>query len=78
MEKVIAISKREDVRVVKFGDMFHLQTLVSKIFGNIWSDYKTTKEEWLASKWILDKELKVSSDYPTIKEIREKQNKENE
>ncbi len=77
MEKVIAINKRETIRVVKFGDMFHLQSLISKIFGNIWTDHKTTKEEWLASKWILDKELKVSSDYPTIEEIRNKQNKEN-
>ncbi len=74
--EVIAISEKEGIRVVKFGDMFHLQVLISKVFCSLWHDSKTTKEEWLASKWILDRGLKVSSDYPTIDEIREKQKAE--
>ena len=75
--EVIAINKNENMRIAKFGDTFHLQTQVSKLFScSLWHDSKMTKQEWMASKWILDHGLKVSSDYPTIDEIREMQRAE--
>lgn len=76
--EVIAINEKETVRVVKFGDMFHLQKTVSKIFSSsLFADENITDQEWLASKWILDYGLKVCTDYPTIDEIREMQKREN-
>jgi len=72
--EIIAINGKETKRVVQFGDMYHLQKTVSKIFSSsLWADINTTKEEWLASKWILDNNLTVATDYPTIAEIRAKQ-----
>lgn len=40
---------------------------------NYWNDKEETKQEWMASKWILDYSLRVGSEYPTIAEIREMQ-----
>lgn len=74
--EVVAINEKENIRVVKSGDMFYLQTLISQIFGRLWNDSEMVKEEWIASKWILKYGMKVSSDYPTIDEIREKQKEE--
>jgi hypothetical protein len=72
--ELIAINKKETVRLVKFGDSFYLQKTVSIFFGrNLWADVNTTNQEWLASKWILDNGLTVCTDYPTIAEIRAKQ-----
>lgn len=75
--EVIAITEKENIRIVKYGDTFHLETLISKIFGSLWHGSDVTKEEWIVSKWILKYSMKVSSDYPTIDEIREKQRAEN-
>jgi hypothetical protein len=72
--ELIAINNKETWRVVMFGDHYHLQRTVSKIFSSsLWADVNTTQHEWLASKWILDKGLTVCTDYPTIAEIRSKQ-----
>lgn len=72
--ELIAINEKETRRIVKFGDMFHLQRTVSKIFSSsLWADVNVTDQEWLASKWILDYRLKVRTDYPTIEEIRSQQ-----
>lgn len=72
--EIIAINSKETKRVVMFGDYYHLQKTVSKIFSNgLWADINTTQHEWLASKWILDNSLTVCTDYPTIAEIRAKQ-----
>jgi len=71
---LIAINNKETKRVVLYGDMYHLQKTISKIFSSsLWADINTTKEEWLASKWILDNGLTVATDYPTIAQIRAKQ-----
>lgn len=77
--ELIAINKKETVRVVKFGDMFHLQKIVFKLFSSsLFADINTTDQEWLASKWIIDYDLTVSTDYPTIDEIRKIQKGEKE
>jgi len=72
--EILAINEEETLRVAMFGDMYHLQqsTSIFYILG-IWKDVKAPGEEWMASKWILDYGLKVSTDYPTIAEIRTKQ-----
>jgi hypothetical protein len=72
--EVIAINSKETKRIVMFGDYYHLQRTVSKIFSSsLWADINTTQQEWMASKWILDNGLTVCTDYPTIAQIRAKQ-----
>lgn len=72
--EIIAISEEEFTRILKCGSTYILQ---EQRIPTVWMKIKETEEEWLASKWILDDELKVSSDYPTIDEIRETQKEEN-
>jgi hypothetical protein len=69
--EVIAISGDARMRVVLFGDKYILQSKISCI--NYWNDKEETEQEWMASKWILDNELRVGTEYPTIAEIREQQ-----
>jgi hypothetical protein len=38
-----------------------------------WGPSKETDKEWLASKWILQFDMRVSTDYPTIEEIKNQQ-----
>ena len=73
--EVIAINKKENIRIIKCGDFYVFQTKV--ILANYWMNKEETKQEWLASKWITDNNLKISTDYPTIDEIRNKQKGEN-
>ena len=71
--ELIAINEDEDIRIIKCGVTYFLQ----EYWVHRWKDIKDTTEEWLASKWILDYYLKVSTDYPTISEIRNEQSEEN-
>ena len=71
---VIAINENETRRIIKDRGLYSYQIAKTPwLTVDIWTSIKTTTEEWLASKWILDYRLKVSSDYPSIKEIKEKQ-----
>lgn len=70
--KTIAINTIENLRVVLFGDLYVLQT---KVFCFGWINSEESKEEFMASKWILKYGLKIEEDYPTIAEIRERQKK---
>ena len=72
MMEVIAINKEENCKIVICGDRFMLQHKICRV----WIFGKDTKQEWRVSKWITDFGLKVSSDYPTIQEIKDKQNRE--
>ena len=76
--KILAINEKETLRVVKFGDEYHLQKPAISVWlkPTCWVDNEIAGEEWVASKWILDYGLKVSTDYPTIAEIREQQKKD--
>lgn len=69
--ETIAISEDGRMQVILCGDIYLLQTKIRCM--NYWYDKEETKQEWMASKWILDYELKVGSEYPTIAEIREMQ-----
>jgi len=69
--ETIAISDNARTRVVLCGDMYILQNKV--VVCNYWLDKEETEQEWMASKWILDNDLKVGTEYPTIDEIREQQ-----
>ncbi len=73
--EIIAIDDKENKRIVKYGDLYVFQTKI--ILAQYWMNKKETNQEWLASKWILDYDLKVSTDYSTIEEIRNKQQQEN-
>lgn len=70
----IAISEDGRTRVIMCGYYYLLQTKINCI--NYWNTKEETEHEWLASKWILDFELRVGSDYPTIAEIRETQKRD--
>ncbi len=69
--ETIAISDDNRTRILLCGDIYLLQSKI--ICANYWLDKEETKQEWVASKWILDYGLKVGSEYPTIAEIREQQ-----
>lgn len=68
--EIIAISEGEKTRIIKRGNEYVFQDY----WVPRWQDIDKTEEEWIASKWILDYDLKVSSDYSTIAEIRNEQN----
>jgi len=67
----IAISDDARTRIILCGDIYILQSKIMCV--NYWNDKEETKQEWMASKWILDYGLKVGSEYPTIDEIRKMQ-----
>ena len=69
----IAITKDGRKRIILCGDIYIRQTKV--MFGDFWMDNEETKQEWIASKWILDNGMQVASEYPTIDEIRKEQSK---
>ena len=69
--ETIAISDDARTRIILCGGMYILQRKITCM--NYWNDREETKQEWMASKWILDYSLKVGSEYPTIAEIREMQ-----
>lgn len=71
--ETIAISDDGRTRILLCGDRYILQNKIICI--NFWNDTEETKQEWMASKWILDYGLKVGSEYPTIAEIKERQKK---
>lgn len=71
--EIIAITKNSSVRIVQCGDEYIRQIKMS--FLPVWSDVERVKEEWIASKWILEYGMEVSTDYPTIAEIKERQEK---
>jgi hypothetical protein len=69
MLDLIAINERETLRIVKRGKLYIFQVYV---LGE-WGPSKETDKEWLASKWILQFDMRVSTDYPTIEEIKNQQ-----
>ncbi len=73
MRNVIAINKDETVRIIQEKSTYYLERLKEVEKWGIWSGVKETNQEWLASKWILDYELEIPSNYPTIKEIEKQQ-----
>ena len=75
MEKTIAINANETLRLQEKRYSYTLQ--YKKELNNfwVWADAQITCEEWIAAKWILDNDMFVGENYPTIDEIREKQNK---
>lgn len=69
--EVIAITEDGRKRIVLCGDIYLLQALI--LVCSFWIDKDETKQEWVASKWILDYGMNVSTDYPTIDEIKKAQ-----
>ena len=71
--ETIAISDNSRTRIITCGDYWLLQNKISCI--NYWHTQEETKQEWMASKWILEHGLRVSTEYPTIAEIKGRQEK---
>jgi len=69
--KTIAVTEHETKRIILSGDRYIRQ---NRVFGTVWKDIEETNEEWLAAKWIINFDMKVAADYPTIEEIRKAQN----
>jgi len=69
----IAINDEEDMRITKSGNLYSFERKYELRSFSMWKEIRWTSEEWMASKWILDWGLMVSSDYPTIDEIRQRQ-----
>jgi len=70
--KIIAIREDESKRVIEQSGNYSLQERLN-IVSYAWYMLKDTREEWLAAKWIVDNDMKVAADYPTIEQIRESQ-----
>ncbi len=73
MNKIIAINDDETLRIVKNSNTYSFERKFELHRFCTWSEVDHTVEEWLASKWILDYDLTVGTEYPTIDEIREMQ-----
>lgn len=74
---VIAIDQKENVRLLSEGNRYILQRF-SEVVSKGWTTMKTTEEEWIASKWIIDYSLKTDKDYPPLQELLEGEKDEEE
>ena len=70
---IIAENRYKTMRVKKSGYMYLLEKKKSYLFMDRWDIIDESEQERMASKWILDNNLWVIDDYPTIAEIGEMQ-----